>query len=89
MSEELGDMAWEEFENEQAKFEKAMSSLIDQFEETVKHLKHTAPTLISIITLVKGYLSGDYVGPTPTVEELCLRILELHKKGMSNELGRG
>ena len=58
---------------------------IDQFEEMVKHLKHTVPTLISIITLVKDYLSDDYVGPTPTVEGLCLSILELHKKGMSND----
>ena len=58
---------------------------LDQLDEMVKYLKCTVPTLISIITLVRDYLSDDYVGPTPTVEGLCLRILELHKKGMSND----
>ena len=109
MSEELGDMTWEEFENEREKFEKAMSSLVeeiernearvkeleresirsraelDQLEQRVKHLKQTIPTLSSIITLVKDHLMDDYVGPTPTVEGWCLRILELYKRGDSND----
>ena len=61
------------------------AQLLEDLEARVKKEKVSYKALQSIIYLVNGLLSGNYVGPTPTVEGLCLRILELYKRGDSND----
>jgi len=59
--------------------------LLEDLEARVKKEKVSYKALQSIIDLVNSLLSGDYVGPTPTVEGLCLRILELYKRRNGND----
>ena len=71
-------------ENQQEQLD-YQSQLLEDLEARVKKEKVSYKVLQYIIDLVNGILSGNYIGPTPTIEGLCLRILELNKKGDSSD----